>query len=219
MRLHPNCKSASIRSGYAPGCGGFTLVEVLVVIGVFAVLASVCYVTLTQYLNTTEALSSRIEKVNKLDRMFSMLERDLRYAVNRPGRSESSGTEPAMVLFNSRGIPGEIIRITTVNPDYSAPGLARIQRVAWYEEDGVLFRTSWDAVDLDDDTPSITLKLLEGLESTAIEQFVWSDTYGLQTQVDGTVDAIFPQGLQIDFSLEDGTVYTRVFDLFDGLGS
>ena len=37
--------------------------------------------------------------------------------------------------------------------------------------------------------------------------------------VDGTVDAIFPQGLQIDFSLEDGTVYTRVFDLIDGLGS
>ena len=49
-------------------------------IGVFSVLAAVCYVTLTQYLNTSEALSARIEKVNKLDRMFSLLERDLRYA-------------------------------------------------------------------------------------------------------------------------------------------
>ena len=189
------------------------------VIGVFSVLAAVCYVTLTQYLNTSEALSARIEKVNKLDRMFSLLERDLRYAVDRPGRSESSGVEPAMILYNGRGIPGEIIRFTTMTPDYRSPGLANIQRVAWYEEDGALFRTSWEAVDLDDDTPSTTLKLLDGLESTTIEQFIWSETYGLQTQVDGVVDAIFPQGLKIDFSLDDGMVYSRIFDLFEGRGT
>ena len=124
-----------------------------------------------------------------------------------------------MIIYNGRGIPGEIIRITTIHPDYRSPGLARIQRVAWYQDDGALFRTSWEAVDLDDDTPSITLKLLEGLESTAVEQFVWSDIYGLQTQIDGDIDATFPQGLKIDFFLDDGTQYTRIFDLFEGRGA
>ena len=195
---------------------GFTLVEVLIVIGVFSVISSVCYITLSQYLNISEKLEARVEKVQNLDRAFSLLERDIRYAVNRSARSESSENEDAMIFFNGNGIPGEIIRLTSIHPDYRTPGLGDIHRVAWYEDDGDLYRTSWTAVDLDSDTPSVTLKLLEELDEVRIEQYVWSDDYGLQIQIEGTLGAVFPHGLRLELGMQDGTVYERTFDLAGG---
>ena len=67
---------------------GFTLIEVLVAMAVFAIMAALCYGSLNQTLLAAEILSERMDRLQALQRTIRMLTDDLQQLAateQRPG--------------------------------------------------------------------------------------------------------------------------------------
>ena len=195
---------------------GFTLVEVLIVIGIFAVISMVSYTSLSQYINVSEKLEQNSLQIQRLQKAFTLLDRDLRYMINRPVRDEYGDVEDAFLIEYVNGLPGEQLRFTTVHPDYALPGLGRLQRVAWRIDNNELFRDSWPKLDRVSESEPNSLKVLENVDSFEIEQFSWSDDLGLQQGTQFGESNFFPVGVRITMAMVDGKEYARLFDLANG---
>ena len=67
---------------------GFTFIEVMVAVAIFGVISSICFAALSQYLKVREGIERSNREIQQLQRAFSLMERDLRFLVNRPVRDE-----------------------------------------------------------------------------------------------------------------------------------
>ena len=196
--------------------GGFTLLEVLVVVGIFSVISIVSFTMLSQYLDTTERLEEKMHGLQRLQRTFTLLEKDLRYVIDRDTRISTGEIEPAIIVEYSAGLPGEILRLTVSRAGFESARTGTLRRVAWQLDNGSIYRSSWNTLDQSVDTEVPRVVLLQDIASVRIDQYIWSDDYGLQQYDSFGDEAAIPSGMRITVSTEDGREYVRLFDIVNG---
>ncbi|MBL0924038.1 MAG: type II secretion system minor pseudopilin GspJ [Sphingomonadaceae bacterium] len=134
-------------SNVRPSEAGFTLVELLVALAIFA-LISVAGVTLLRSGSDTQiAVKARLEQQARFKRLANALEADLAQTVPRPVRDTSGQPVPAWSQDQS-GEPNILfgfVRAGWTNLD-EAPR-ANLQRVAYMLRDGKLQRLNWPMLD------------------------------------------------------------------------
>ena len=193
---------------------GFTFIEVMVSVGVFAVIATICYATLSQYLKVQEGLEANHRELQLMQRAFSLLERDLRYMVNRPVRAEYGDSEAA--FFGETGaIEGELFRITVSEPDVEIPGSTRLRRIAWRLVDGALYRDSWRVLDRVQDSEPQSRLIMQGVSRVDILHYQWSDELGVQQMFELDANSL-PYATELLITMDDDKNYRRLFDLANG---
>ncbi len=195
---------------------GFTLIEMLVAVAIMASVAAISYATLNQYLLVRERLAQQSEALQKLQKLFILLDRDLRFAVNRPVRDELGEVEAALSIDADSALAGELLRLTVSAPDTFNPGLASLSRVAWRLQDGVMFRDQYAVLDRDFDSEPAVLQVIEGVESIDMLSFEWSDESGLQQLSEWQEEALLPYGLELNITMDDQRTFRRLFDLANG---
>ena len=90
---------------------GFTLVEVLVAVAMFAVVAALSYGTLSQTLVSAELLGERMDRLQALQRTVRLLTDDLQQVAPRPVRDElGDNFEPAINTSFQSGFALELTR-------------------------------------------------------------------------------------------------------------
>lgn len=193
---------------------GFTFIEVMVSVGVFAVIATICYATLSQYLKVREGLEVNHRELQLIQRTFTLLERDLRYMVNRPVRAEYGDSEAAF-LSEIGAIEGELFRITVSEPDVEVPGNTSLRRIAWRLVDGVLYRDSWLVLDRVQDSEPQSRLVLRGISRVDILHYQWTDELGVQ-QLFELEPNVMPYATELLITLDGDKNYRRVFDLANG---
>ena len=72
---------------------GFTLIEVLVSLAIFAIMSALAYQALGQTLSNTELLHERVDRVQAIQRTMNMLGRDLFQSSPRPVRDGLDGAQ------------------------------------------------------------------------------------------------------------------------------
>ena len=120
---------------------GFTLLEVLVAIAVFSVVAMVSYTTLDTYLDQRARLTQHYGKLERLQRLFILLERDIQYTLNRMVR-DGGDWLPAMMSAEGDAF----ISMTVALPDMENPTGIALKRVQWRLEGRELYRAQWDVL-------------------------------------------------------------------------
>lgn len=121
---------------------GFSLVELLVAVAVFAALAATAWGALSRLALTRAAVEEAQQRLADVARSVSTLERELRHLVARPVRDGSGALLPALAGR------GDALEFTTIG--VAQPGLengSRLQRVAWQGHDGALWRQHWEVLD------------------------------------------------------------------------
>lgn len=127
---------------------GFTLMEMLVALAVFAVLGVISATLMSQMLTNEERMGQRSERLGEVQRAMSILKRDLMQITNRPVRDMLGDPLPAVVI-DSNGLI-EFSRLGWRNPLRSPR--SELQRVAYRMHDGNLLRTYWSVLDRSQDT-------------------------------------------------------------------
>jgi len=191
--------------------------EVLIVVGVFSMISAACYSAISQYINISEALESRAKMIQRLDRMFLLIDRDIRYAIPRSVRRDVDTQEPSFISLNTDGLPGEVMRMTSAYPGFNDSGVVSIYRIAWQIDGDQIFRNVWPNLDNNRDVQSISSLQLEGVTDLSIEEYFWSDDYGLQASSQFVDENQNPSGVRLTLLMEDGREYERLIDLADGL--
>jgi general secretion pathway protein J len=131
---------------------GFTLVELLVALAVFATMAALAYGGLNSIAHTRGELGKQEDRFRDLTRAIDMLNRDLGESVARPLRG-SNGQELPAIIGTSGQI--EITRLGFANPQ--AEQRSNLERVLYEVDANTMKRGRYAVLDrVQDSAPTIT---------------------------------------------------------------
>lgn len=141
-----------------PRPGGYTLIEVLIAVTVFAVLAASAYMALNALSRAAMEQRQASEALAALQLAVARFDADLRQVTTRAVRSRDGGLEPALV--------GSRLELTATRAGWSNPAAVRrgqLQRFSWSLEQDRLVRLSWPVTDIAAATQPLSDSLLEEL--------------------------------------------------------
>ena len=131
---------------------GFTLVEMLVALAVFATMAALAYGGLNSIARTRGDLAKQEDRFRDLTRAIDMLNRDLSESVARPVRG-SNGQELPALIGTSEQI--EITRLGFANPQ--AEQRSNLERVLYEVDANTMKRGRYAVLDrVQDSAPTMT---------------------------------------------------------------
>ncbi|MBF0192364.1 MAG: type II secretion system minor pseudopilin GspJ [Magnetococcales bacterium] len=132
---------------------GFTLLELLAALAVFAVMSAMAYGGLNALLQARQEGMKRMEALDALRGFFLQVSKDVEQAVPRGMRDGQQKVHPALVGSDGATRFLELTRGGRPNPR----GLARsaLERVAYSLEEGRLLRRAWPVLDrVQEDIPA-----------------------------------------------------------------
>lgn len=141
---------------------GFTLVELLVALAVFGIMAAMAYGGLTSVIDTREGIDRSLARTQALQTTLFRMQNDLEQTVNRPIRDAYGDPQPAMVGSADTGIV--FTRTGWYNP-LQVPR-SDLQRVGYrIDEDDNLIRVHWSVLDQAQDSAPVEQTLLENVDT------------------------------------------------------
>jgi general secretion pathway protein J len=195
---------------------GFTLVEVLVALAVFAMLAALAYGTLSQTLANAEVLTERMERLQAVQRTFRYLGQDFMQLAPRPIRDElGDNFVPALRTDPERDHAVELTHGGWSNP----AGLPRstLQRVAYRLEDEALLRYHWTVLDRTLDNEPLVEVLLDGIDGITM-RFLhangeWSEEWPVSEPPAPQGLRLRPRAVEVVLRFTDETEITRLLEV------
>ncbi len=179
---------------------GFTLLELLVALSVFALLAIMAYTGLQNVLDTAAHVQASAQKTTRLQLVFSRLEQDLTQIVQRPLR-DAFGDEQSAVQGHVQGIV--LTRTGWQNPLQRRR--SHLQRVAWLLQDNGLYRRYWTVLDGAQEGDGLEAKMLEKLENIEFrfldDQAHWHNEWPPYTP-SGTTAEVRLKAVELKLTLE-----------------
>ncbi|MDX2235197.1 MAG: type II secretion system minor pseudopilin GspJ [Hyphomonadaceae bacterium] len=167
MRAHP------------PSDAGFTLVEALVSLFVFSLIASGCVAMLMQSVASQRDVGAAHAALRELQTARALLSSDMLQVAPRRTRLPAGGMAP--VFASDAGGQGIAFVRSAAEPDPTLQVVGRLSAVAWVIEDGRLLRRSRDALDpLDGATPQERV-VFQDLKEARFEFYdgqAWRPTWG-----------------------------------------
>ncbi|MGE0775180.1 MAG: type II secretion system minor pseudopilin GspJ [Sphingomonadaceae bacterium] len=177
---------------------GFTLVEMMVALFIFGMLAASGVALLSFSVRAQAATTERLDRLGALQRLNSMLTADLTQAVPRPVRDQNGATIPAFV--GEGGQDGDVA-IGLVRGGWSNPASAprpSLQRVEYRLVEDRLERTRWPM--LDGAAPYPASVIMSGVKSLAVR---FHDKQGWRDQWDAESPVALPDAVEIVLDMED----------------
>ncbi len=148
---------------------GFTLVELLVALFIFSLIAVASVTLLRSSADTQIILKERLTSHSALMRAANLLEADLAQAAPRPVRDVSGNSVAAFSVFDTADQNGGVALFGFTRSGLNAGGGANIpaiSRVSYGFASGTLQRTAWPVAD--GAAPPPPADLLNGLQSVTV---------------------------------------------------
>ncbi len=194
---------------------GFTLLEVLVAMAIFAVVSALAYGGLMVVLNQRELGEVQARDWRDMQFAMQLISRDLQQLQPRPVRDEIGDRhDPPIVARPGASYAIELTRGGWTNP--AAQPRATLQRVAYRIEDTELQRIYWPVLDRTLNTAPVVTVLLEDIDRVEIRlmdrQGVWHTQWpppGLAGE-----SALFTLPRAVEFAIESPR-FGRVWRLLE----
>lgn len=202
---------------------GFTLLELIIAIAIFAVLSIMAYSGLSNALNTREHTERVADRLAAVQQTYTILQRDLEQAAPRDVRDSFGDTRPGMIGGTGDALI-EFSRTGWRNP-VNRPR-SHLQRVAYRVDDGRLIRMSWAALDRAPDSTPLEQVLLEGVDAAEVRflappsavaaagttpQNEWQSYWPPQTPGAAPPVTPLPRAVEVSLDLKDWGRITRLF--------
>ncbi|MES9992760.1 MAG: type II secretion system minor pseudopilin GspJ [Candidatus Thiodiazotropha sp.] len=193
---------------------GFTLLELLIAITIFAILATFVYGGLKVILDTEHQTSLYSQRISKLQLGLNLMQRDIGQLVSRPVRDEYGDQQPAL---KSGGISGTLLELT--RGGFSNPmqlPRSNLQRVGYILEEDILYRLTWPNLDRSGDSEPHRQKLITDITSLELvfynEKLEKKREWPARTSGSQEVDpSALPVSIELKMELKDWGVIRRLF--------
>ena len=198
---------------------GFTLLELLVALSIFALISAMAYGGLQTVMKQQQYTSEAAQHLADLQKAYRIMQRDLEQIVARRIRNEYGDTVEALV--GGRGFTGiEFSRAGRPNP----AGFLRseLQRVAYVPDQDTLLRQTWRVLDRAQDSRPDEQVLVEGMTRFSM-RFLdtsnkWLEAWPPQQQNQGqgqtqNTPPPLPLAVEVQLELEDLGMLNWIFRL------
>ena len=196
--------------------GGLTLIEILVAMAVFAVLSAVAYGTLSQIITSSEVLSSRMDRIQAIQRTMRVIGQDFLQLAPRPIRGElGDGFDAALRADFQSGYTIELTRGGWSNPMTLPRGT--LQRAAYRLEDDLLVRYHWPVLDRTVSNVVNATNLLDDVDSIAFlflqDNGDWTEQWPPLGRQGPAGLRLRPRAVQVVLTLPDEGELTRIIEV------
>lgn len=143
-------------------CRGFTLLELLVALAIFGLLATMSYGGLQAVMTQQSQTEIAADRLSELQKLFLIMQRDIEQVVLRPIRDEYGDVQPPL-------IGAETLQLTRAgwrNP--AGRQRSQLQRVGYALEEDRLVRYTWAVLDRAQDSEPLVQLLSEAVEQLQI---------------------------------------------------
>jgi general secretion pathway protein J len=146
---------------------GFTLLELLIAIAIFAIVAVLAMGGYNQLLMQRERASQSMERARNVQRAITRLTQDFEQLEPRPIRNATATTvDPALYTKTGDAYLLELTRAGWTNPG----GVSRstLQRVGYRLADGKLYRDYWTVLDRQQNSVAVPALLIDKVKSFSL---------------------------------------------------
>lgn len=194
---------------------GFTLIEVMVSLAIFAALAAAAYTTLNGVVEASRVVTEQMTRLQALQRTVQRMTLDFGQLTPRPVRDELGDGRLPVLRADARSLDlVELSRGGWSNP-LVLPRPA-IQRVAYRIEEDRLIRRQWPVLDRTLATEPAEATLLEGLQDIRI-RYLSGDEWTEQWPPDATAGAgslaLRPRAVELVLVVEGFGEIRRVIEV------
>jgi general secretion pathway protein J len=196
---------------------GFTLLELLVALAIFALLAVMSYAGLSTVLNTEQVVDTEMERLTEIQRSVAFITRDIQQTVDRPIRDAYGDPQPALagstLLATAETPVLELTRNGYRNP--LGTNRSTLQRVAYRVADHTLLRDTWRVLDRAQDSQPDSVTLCTGINALQIRYLDqdqnWHEQWPPQdSQYQGPA---IPLAVEVTLELDDWGDIVRLLPL------
>lgn len=171
---------------------GFTLLEIMIALTIFAVISTLAWQILDGAMRTSNATDTAATKLNQLQRAYNLLERDFFQLQARAPRNEPDvfrQDETAIELTTLSGISGEV----------------KLERVRWRLEDNRLWRDVWPVIDSPANVKPEAVPILSDVSKMTWRFWRdgWQETWSESTHQ--------PDGVELTLTMADGETWRWIF--------
>lgn len=190
---------------------GFTLIEVMVALMIFGMIAAAGVALLAFSVRAQGATDAATDDIAAVNRLSAILTADLAQAQDRPTRDVAGVRLPAFTGANGGTPLLRFVRAGWSNPD----GAARsdLQKVEYRLSDGAIERVGYPA--LDGAAPMPPAVILDRVRAVTM-RFRYAGAWG--DRWDGTPVAALPQAVEMIATRQDGTAWRMLFLVGTGAG-
>lgn len=187
-----------------PRQSGFTLVEMLVALVIFALLSAAGVAVLRGSVDAQSAVNSRLTQLGGLGRLHSLLASDLGQAADRPTRAPSGG-RPAFA-----GDPGSMQFVRSGWTNLDGEPRSDLQRVEWRFAGDSLTRTGFRRLDGGDDG-SVSAPFARAIASATLRYRMPDGSWASAFR--SSDDAALPAAVELTLTGREGAPVVMVFSL------
>ena len=203
------------------GTGGFTLVEVLVAVAIFATISVIAFTGLQSSMKVHERLQVAMESASDLQLAMTVLQQDIGSLVRRP--IYPAFGDSRLPAFDDRppaeqgalGVYTCILGFTTVGTVVTKGFGNHMRRIAYcLDAEGRMIRLVWKVLDRAQDTAFSESVLLEGVEFLKVRPHWPEDRVEYR---EGSIAwlEIMPKSIEVELRLKNSKTYRRIFKGLD----
>ena len=190
---------------------GFTLLELLIAIAVFAVMSAMAYGGLRSVISNSAHSKTELERIHAVQYAMSVMSRDLTQIVSRNIRDEFGNTLPYLTTSNIDFL------IEFTRGGYRNPAVLKrsnMLRVTYKHEDKTLVRLYWPQLDRVQGMEPYERVLLTGVSQIELKYLDdsgdWQTQWPPNNNQAGT-PVPRPTAIELKINLEDWGEVTRLF--------
>jgi general secretion pathway protein J len=188
-----------------------TLLELLIAVAVFAVLAVLAYGGLNVVMSHSRTANVEAERLANVQRVLARIGADIEQMTNRPVRDAFGDTQNA-VLSDFEQAVGSRIEFTRQGRQNPA-GKARssLQRVAYQLRESELIRESWAVLDRAQDSEAYEADMLDGVKRFEVHYIGSSGERTTSWEANPTLQEYLPRAVEVTLELDDWGSITRLY--------
>ncbi|MEZ9057374.1 type II secretion system minor pseudopilin GspJ [Vibrio pelagius] len=189
---------------------GFTLIEVLVSIAIFATLSVAAYQVVNQIQRSNDVSIERSARLNALQRSLVILDNDFRQMAQRQFRTNGEEASSKLILMQEYLLDSDSIgvmftRLGWHNPQQQFPR-GEVTKVGYRIKEETLERVWWRYPDTPTGQEGVVTPLLEGIEAFSLEFY-----NGSSWLEEWQTDRALPQAVRLKLTLKDYGEIERVY--------
>jgi len=195
---------------------GFTLIEVIIAISIFAIVSVLAYSGLHSVISSKSHTEASLSRLQELQMTMLTLGGDFQQLSNRDGHD---------------ALGGKLLKLSTQNSDYIASFTrsgwrnpadqvrSTLQRVAYRLDEDKLIRTYWTHVDRADDEQVVERTLMTNIESLELrfldEKKEWQSSWPPANALASAEPPELPSAVEITLNMNDWGEIKRLIRVSD----
>ena len=187
---------------------GFTLIEALLALAIFGVIAVLSYRATAAMSEGEAQLSAEAQRWRTLEALFTRFEADIRQAIPRGARA---GTQREAAWVGTTFDGHAALAFTRSGSEFVIEPAASGQRIGYRLNGSTLELAYWPAIDHETGTKPAIYPLINGVTGFDLEYLTraghWRDRWPLLGEED------LPRAVKLTLTLDDGARIDRLFTL------